>query len=415
VNRAFKLLVPLAAALAMASCNGSSSGVPTGTGGVSGANDPAFVGALPVSAKERALWGANVQPACPAVPGKAQCMALIRTDTLHRSSSPVGLTAQDLEQAYDLPSSSKGSGQIVALVDAYDNPDAASDLATYRSTFGLPAANFTKYNQNGQQGDYPQGSPGWGVEIDLDIEMVSAACPNCTIYLIEANSSNPSDMDTAVAEAVTLGAHIVSNSYRYFSPCGCESYFETPGVTFLASAGDSGYSTEDPMDFPTVVAVGGTSLTKDTKVKRGWDETVWNGTGSGCATSYTKPSWQHDPDCTGNMRNDVAADANPATGPAEYDTYSESGWFQIGGTSVSSPFNGGVFGLAGTATQQDGGETFWIRAHQHKRELYHITSGSNGSCAPNYYFCEDGTHMYRDYGGPTGWGVPHNLGAYRAP
>ena len=198
-----------------------------------------------------------------------------------------GWTATNLQSAYNLNNEigSRGSGQIVAIVDADDNPNVASDLAFYRSFFGLPAANFTKYNQNGQQGNYPSPSSSYAIEIDLDVEMVSASCPNCTIYLIEANNADARDLEKAEAEAVKLGAHIVSNSWGCPGSNSClkSSYFDTPGVTYLAAAGDDGYGTMAPMALPDVVAVGGTVLAQGAG-KRGWSEVVWPYTGAGCAS-----------------------------------------------------------------------------------------------------------------------------------
>ncbi len=129
------------------------------------------------------------------------------------SPAAAGWAPADLQARYKLPSSTKGSGQIVAIVDAYDNPNVASDLATYRSNYDLGTANFTKYNQQGKTGNYPQGNTGWGIQIDLDVEMVSASCPLCTIYLIEANSADGSDLAASVREAVKLGVHIVNTSW----------------------------------------------------------------------------------------------------------------------------------------------------------------------------------------------------------
>ena len=218
------------------------------------------------------------------------------------------------QAAYNLPSLSKGSGQIVAIVDAYDDPNVASDLAEYRSYFGLPPANFTKYNQEGQQGNYPPtclNNDNWCAEIDLDVEMVSAVCPNCTIYLVEANDGD--SLGTAEKEAVKLGAHIISNSWSW-GPIS-KSDFDAPGVVYLVAAGDSTYGVEPPAWFPTVISVGGTML-----AKRGskYKEIVWPLTGAGCAKHFEKPSWQHDPDCPWRTDNDVAA---VAWDVAEYDSY----------------------------------------------------------------------------------------------
>lgn len=399
-----KLVGPLVVALAVVACNASdgSSNVPDTSGQLTAGTQS--VG----HAQQR---GVSAIPVCTGGRrGQAECDVLIRAGgqvMRDGASGPDGgFSPSQLEAAYNLPSSSKGSGQIVAIVDAFDNPNVASDLAEYRSYFGLPKVKFYKYNEYGQQSNYPGGDTEWGVEIDLDVEMVSASCPKCTIYLVEANSNYWSDMQTAEAEAVTLGAHIVSNSYT--GTGGSQSYYDTPGVTYLASAGDQGYGILDPADFGTVVAVGGTQLIQGGG-KRGWTETVWSATGGGCSTD-TKPSWQHDPGCLYRTANDVAAVAAPVTGPSEYDTYGYSGWFVVGGTSVSSPLLGGVFGLAGNATSQDGGQTFWARKHERKSDLNPITSGSDGSCKT--YLCKAGTHEYRGYSGPGGWGTPNGIDAF---
>jgi subtilase family serine protease len=169
-----------------------------------------------------------------------------------------GWSAASLEAAYNLPIT-KGKGQNVYIVDAYDNPDAVNDFAAYRKGQGLPVGKINKYNQSGQTSNYPAGSPGWGVEIDLDIEMASASCPLCTVNLIEANSNSWSDLGTAELEAVKLGGTIVSNSYD--GSGGSESDYDTSGVTYLASSGDSGLGLYQPASFTHVVAVGGTFLT----------------------------------------------------------------------------------------------------------------------------------------------------------
>jgi subtilase family serine protease len=400
--------------LSAAACDAHASPTMPTTSGESAMNGP--------WAKEAKGWGPNVVAACPHPRmGEAQCFALVRTGPAivpDGGSGPNGgYTPAQLQKAYNLPSSTKGSGQIVAIVDAYDNPNIASDLAFYRSYFGLPAANFTKYNEEGQTGDYPQGSEGWGSEEDLDVDMVSASCPNCTIYLIEANSATISDLEASVAEAVTLGAHIISNSYSNCflgGNCGYDrSYYDVPGVTYVAASGDSGYGTGPlyPSAFDSVVAAGGTSLYVDRKSQRGFSETAWIGTNSGCATGEKKPAWQHDWGCHYRTGNDVATVADIATGVAAYDTYGFNGWVVDGGTSAASPLVAGIFGLAGNATSQHGGKTFWEKDHRAGTDLFHIKKGSNGECTPAY-LCKDGTHEYRSYGGPTGWGTPNGIGAF---
>ncbi len=159
----------------------------------------------------------------PQVPGKPSCFAL---EVIKNGAPPpcsptstCGFTATQLESAYGLgPSLGNGSGTKVAVIEAGDLSSAATDLATYRSEYGLGTASFFKYNESGQQSNYPPSCEdyGWCVETALDIEMVSASCPKCTIYLMEAKNNSTdgiSDFEKAEAEAVTLGATIVSNSW----------------------------------------------------------------------------------------------------------------------------------------------------------------------------------------------------------
>jgi subtilase family serine protease len=342
--------------------------------------------------------------ACPESPGHAQCEVL----TIKTGVAPnvAGWGPSDLQAAYNLPSASKGKGQIIAVVDAYDNPNVASDLAEYRSYFGLPPANFTKYNQEGYQGNYPKGNIGWGLEIDLDVQMVSASCPNCTIYLIEANSFDH-DLLIAEKEAVKLGAHIVTNSWAC-APCwgNINSAFNKPGVVYLACAYDNRYGSYGPAKLDNVVSVGGTVLAKkDSKYK----EVVWPMTGGGCANGITKPSWQHDPGCTFRTQNDVAA---VAWDVAEYDSYGYGGWITVGGTSIATPLIAGIYGLAGNASAQDAGKKFWtLTTQQRKKYLNVIREGSDGDCGGSY-LCTAGTGQYGTYSGPTGWGTPNGIGAF---
>lgn len=349
---------------------------------------------------------------CPTIPGKMTCTALIEKTGI--GPDVAGWAPADIQTRYNLPSSTDGSGQIVGIVDAYDNPNITSDLATYRTEFGLGTANFTKYNQNGQTSGYPSGSDNWGVEEDLDVQMVSAACPKCTIYLVEANSSNTSDLETAEATAVKLGAHIVSNSYIcYGGSCGAsESSYDTPGVVYLAASGDGGYDENgSPEYFPSVVSVGGTVLAKSGS---NYSESVWDGAGGGCSNNgsgagQTKPSWQKDPSCTYRTDADVAA---VAWNVAEYDSYGYGGWITIGGTSVATPLNAGIFALAGNASTQNAGEKFWkLKAHKQKKYLHYISTGNDGSCSGSY-LCTAGTKQFKTYAGPIGWGTPNGIKAY---
>ena len=158
----------------------------------------------------------------------------------------------------------------------------------------------------------------------------------------------------------------------------------------------------EPAGFPSVVAVGGTSL-RVGGTGRGWTETVWGGSGSGC-TNYTKPVWQHDSGCAFRTMNDVAAVADPGTGVAVYDTFEERGFIVVGGTSVSSPLVGSIYGLAGNAKSRDHARSLY---YHHKADLYDVTSGADGSCNPTY-LCTGEV----GYDGPTGWGTPNGIGAF---
>jgi subtilase family serine protease len=410
VNRTLKFATPLVAVIALAACNAGGS-----------SNVPGTPGQTTVQSQlrhQQPEWAAKglAKAACPQVVGMPTCLALTVNSVKH-NATPSGWAPADLQKRYNTPSSTNGSGQIVAIVDAYDNPNITSDLAAYRTQFSLGTANFTKYNQEGQTSNYPSGSTGWGTEEDLDVDMVSAVCPKCTIYLVEANSNNTTDLEAAEAEAVTLGAHIVSNSWIcYASSCGTsESSFDTPGVLYLAASGDFGYNENGPPEwFPSVVSVGGTQLAKSGST---YSESVWDGAGGGCssnggASGQTKPSWQHDPDCTFRTDADVSSEAGCSPGVAEYDTYGSSGWIQECGTSAASPLNAGVFGLAGNASTQNVAEKFWkLKGHRRAHDLNAVLTGSDGSCGAEY-LCQAGTHQFKTYAGPTGWGSPDGIKAY---
>jgi hypothetical protein len=402
---ALKIVAPLIAALAIAACSSSGySNMPAA--GASGQSALTHVhGVVPD-------WLAKGQarPICPQVTGRPTCLALSERGIQPEcSGSTCGWAPKDLETRYKLPIS-KGSGQIVGIVDAGDNPDVATSLATYRTQFGLGTANFTKYNQEGQQSNYPTYT-GWSVEIALDVEMVSAACPKCTIYLVEANSSSSSDLDAAELEAVKLGAHIVSNSWICYSSISCvdNSDFDQPGVVYTAGSGDAGYGQNGaPEALDTVVSVGGTQLEK---VGSGYGETIWNGAGGGCATGETKPTWQHDPDCTSRTDADISAEAGCSPGVAVYDEF-DGGWGGVCGTSAATPLAAAIFGLAGNASSQNAGQKFWsLPGKKRRHDLHPILTGNDGSCGGEY-LCTAGTHQFKDYSGPGRWGSPKGIGAF---
>jgi subtilase family serine protease len=365
---------------------------------------------------------ANHVPVCPgaADPGAARCHAERRTDAVGTpAQQPVARPnvvgnggAYDpsfLRSAYQLPALSAGSGATVAIVDAYDDPKAASDLAYYRSYFGLPACTtangcFKKVNQTGGT-RYPRSNSGWAQEIALDLEMVSAICPNCHILLVEASSSAFTNLGTAVNYAAKQrGVVAISNSYGggEFSGETADdaSYYSHPGIAVTASSGDGGYGVEYPAASPAVTAVGGTSLTQNANSGvRDGSETVWNGAGSGCSVYEAKPSWQTDSGCGKRTVADVAAVADPNTGVW---VYYNGGWYIFGGTSVASPIVASVYALAGNTAALTGG----AYSYGHTTALNDVTAGSNGSCGN--YLCT-GTS---GYDGPTGNGTPNGTGGF---
>jgi subtilase family serine protease len=294
----------------------------------------------------------------------------------------------------------------VGIVDAYDDPNAESDLAIYRSTYGLSpctSANgcFKKVNQTGGT-TYPTANVGWAEEISLDLDMVSAICPNCHILLVEANDSLDSDLGASVDKAVALGATEVSNSYAggEFSGEASDADYNHPGVPITVATGDGGYSagTTFPSSSPYVTAVGGTVL----NINAGyWDETVWSGAQSGCSVYASKQSWQVDSGCSNRTTADVSA---VATNVAVYDTYGTSGtWFTFSGTSVSTPIIASVYALAGNGSTISNASY----AYSHTDGFFDIVSGNNGSCSGSY-LCTAAL----GYDGPTGLGTPDGTSGF---
>jgi subtilase family serine protease len=371
--------------------------------------------------------GPGVRRACAATTraGTMSCLALVRTGIRSRSQAAFGHNAPSgygygpsaLRSAYKLPSATSGAGQTVAVVDAYNDPKAVANLATYRKAWGEPACDTTTeagclsvVNQNGQASPLPKnaGSTGWATEESLDVDMVSAICPNCRIILVEANTPSQLNLGTGVNSAVTLGAGYVSNSYggkqSTSDPSNDTKYYQHPGTVITAAAGDNGYGVIYPAASQYVTSVGGTSLYHFSSGHRAWTEYAWDGTGSGCAKYEAKPSWQTDKGCTRRTDNDVAAVADPFTGVAVYDTYDGFGWTEVGGTSASSPIIASVYALAGPPAAGTYPASY---PYAHTGDLYDITTGINGSCTKTY-LCE----ARKGYDGPTGWGTPDGTGAF---
>jgi hypothetical protein len=440
LHKKIALALGAAAAFALAACSGVSNNTIPGRA-------------------ELAAPQSNVAESCGAVPaGYARCFSLVRTDigggdpngyhglfggppiteplnvapdrrptpTPQPTSTPVqsptpspppgnpsGYGPSDLQSAYSLPSGTAGAGQTVAIVDAYDDVTAENDLAVYRAQYGLAPCTtasgcFKKVNQTGGSTP-PSANASWGQEISLDIDMVSAICPNCHILLVEANSASFADLGTAVNTAASLGGNAISNSYgggeSSAETTTYDAYYNHPGHAITVSSGDNGYGVEYPAASRYVTAVGGTSLSRASN-SRGWSETVWSGAGSGCSAYEPKPSWQTDTGCARRTVADVSAVANPSTGVAVYDSTAyrgASGWMVFGGTSVASPVIASVYALAGNG----GSVNYGSSPYGNLSALFDVTSGSNGSCGSSY-LCTGET----GYDGPTGNGTPNGAAAF---
>ena len=393
---------------------------------------PATAAATATTKATRVASGAPALPkittraACPQPTGKhvMRCFAIFRTDipavaanAIRPNTVPGGYGPSDLASAYNLPSATNGSGATVAIVDAYSDPNLASDLAVYRTQFGLPACTVANgclqiVNQNGATSPLPASDPGWAGEETLDVDMVSAICPLCHIILVEANSATDTDLYPAVDRAVTMGAKFVSNSWghaEYSGETASDVHFNHPGVAITVSSGDSGTGALYPAVSPYVTAVGGTSLTRVGNSR--WSETVWNSSrgkaGSGCSIYEPKPVWQHvTTNCSGRAEADVSAVADPTYGVAVYQTYGDTGWDIAGGTSASAPIIASTYALAGTPTA---GSYPVAYPYTHPTSLFDIISGNNGGCgAP---ICTAGI----GWDGPTGLGTPNGTGAFVGP
>lgn len=325
---------------------------------------------------------------------------------------PQGYHPADIQKAYALPSQTAGAGQTIGIVVAYDDPYAESNLATYRARFGLPACSSSsgclrKVPQSGNT--LPAADQYWSEEASIDLDMASAVCPKCRLLLVEANSAAVSDLMTAIQTAIGQGATVVSNSYTAIEQSAFTAYdaqLNHPGVPIVAGAGDSGFGVGWPASSQYVTAVGGTTLRRSWLSSRGFTETVWAATGSGCSAYFAKPAWQHDSGCSDRTVADVAAVADPNTGVAVYDTYLSSGggWLEFGGTSVATPIIAGAYALAGNGGSIGAGAG---SIYAHPGSLTDITSGSNGAC-PSAYLCNG----ERSYDGPSGLGVPRGVGAF---
>jgi subtilase family serine protease len=301
-----------------------------------------------------------------------------------------------------------GSGQTIAIVDAYDDPTIVSDLRTFDQEFGIAdPPSFAKVNEYGSTA-LPQADAGWDGEISLDVEWAHAIAPGANIVLVEANSTSDVDLYTAVDYARNQpGVVTVSMSFggseASFDPT-VDSILTTPaghiggfglpgGITFVASTGDSGAPGGYPAYSPNVLAVGGTSLYLDS-----WGdyqgEAGWSGSGGGISQVEPEPAYQDSVQNTGTRTiPDVSYDADPNTGFYTYDT-AAGGWGVVGGTSAGAPQWAALMALADEARGVYLGAGSLDGPTQTLPAIYSpvmsgdfndVTSGSNGyNAGPGY-------------------------------
>jgi subtilase family serine protease len=322
-------------------------------------------------------------------------------------------TPAQLKDAYKLNGTSSG-GRTVAIVDAYGYPNLAADLATYRSYFGLPACTTSTgclkiMDQNGGT-SLPRTDTGWAGEQALDVDAVSAVCPDCKIVVVQAKSASITDLGTAVNTAAKQpGVVAISNSYGGgdLSDATYGAAYNHPGIAVTASTGDNGYQGGSfPSSSQYVTAVGGTTLTAASNT-RGWNESAWSGAGSGCSTvnAALAAAASYGTGCSKRAIADVSAAADPNNGgmAVYYPTSrTSSTWAQVGGTSESSPIIASVYALSGDTSGYAN-----AKPYANPGALFDVTSGSNGSC-PTTQWC----NARSGWDGPTGLGSPNGTGAF---
>jgi subtilase family serine protease len=356
--------------------------------------------------------------------GRFRCIARVQTRSGGRftaqATSPQGYGPADLQSAYKIdPNVVVGNKPTVAIVIAFGYLALEADLAVYRSTFGLPPCTIANgclkvVNQQGQTSPLPAEPPpdqeGWRTETALDLDMVSAGCPRCNILVVQSDDNTGDGLLIGQSVAARLGATVITNSWG--SPedptpnpvevARLEAFFNQPSVAIFAASGDNGYNDSGagpgyPATSQHVIAVGGTRLFKDGSA-RGWVETAWSRGGSACSLSIPKPAHQVVSPCRFKATADVAAVGDPSTGVAVYNATARNGpWVTVGGTSASSPLVAAI--IAATGNGNATGAFFSANAGK----LFDVTSGTNGTCAPDTVLCNAGV----GWDGPTGYGTPN--------
>jgi hypothetical protein len=402
-------------------------------------------------------FGRVVQEMCPAElsPGFARCYGRwIVPQSVTPDATLPGLGGDQIPGVYGVPSTAKSGGAIVAVVDAGGDTSALTDLQKYRTQYGLgsiakcasslPTAGggacLAIVNQTGGT-SLPANDRNWAAETSLDLDMVSASCPDCSIVLVEASSQNNADLDAAVDYAASVpGVVAISNSYGWPETgqqtpfrMSDASHFNHAGIAILAASGDQDYLDQGeggtgpsfPASAPTVIGVGGTLLSPATGGTRAWTETVWNdgvvmtgaeGGGSGCSAFYPRPAWQtgiSTGSCSSSMRASVdvsaAADYMDSSGGGGIIVYcgsgcgaGMSGFAQVLGTSASTPIVAGILARLGIASKVGANPGL---LYSNPSAFFDVADGSNndpsGQCSD--VMCTAGP----GWDGPTGLGTPN--------
>ena len=335
-------------------------------------------------------------------------MVLPEKVTIGNNGAPIAENPLSLACIYKLVKQTKGcpktssvvptgGAKAIALVDAFDNPDAANDIKTFAAAYGYGTPNFTVVKVGN-----PGPNSGWALEESLDIEYAFGMAPNAHIYLVEANSNNNSDLYAAEDKAAELlaaeGGGEASNSWQggeYSGEKTDDSHFKAAGVVYFASSGDSGGQVGYPSTSPYVISVGGTYISRNSK---GFfvQETAWSDAGGGPSTVEPRPTYQNIiKKIVGTHRGtpDISAEASNVSAVAIYSQYGCGGWCEVGGTSVSSPTVAGIINAAGqfkTSTKAELTEAYkdYASATKYKADFTDITAGSNRyACKKGWEYC----------------------------
>ncbi|KVK74120.1 S53 family peptidase [Burkholderia sp. MSMB1498] len=349
------------------------------------------------------------------------------------AAAPAGMSPAQIRHFYgfdQLPSDFQGGKQIIAIIDAFDNPSAEADLDVFSRRFALPPCNaanrcFAKVYASADR-SRPPADAGWALESSLDVQWAHAIAPDAKIVLIEAASDAFGDMMGAVALAVAappkgVGAKVVSMSWggsEFLSETQYDGLFMSAnGVSFVAASGDGGNAVDYPAASPYVLGVGATTIATDASGRYA-GETAWPGSGGGQSVIESEPPYQTRfgiPFDTPGARGvpDVAYDGDPASGFAIYDSYGyggQRGWFVVGGTSAGAPQWSALLAIANSVRVERGKSTlsalsaveallYGIASASYQTAFYDVTSGSNGTCGS---LCD----AMRGYDYVTGLGRP---------